>query len=124
MGTEFKLDSDVMRSVVAKAIMEGITQDNRDVLIETAIESLMKPYSTTTYGNEKSTPLQDAFNKAVKKASEEVVGLLITDEFKERIKARAEASMAALLDSDTYLGQKVGDAIGSAVSAWAYERRS
>lgn len=125
MSESFTINADAMKSIVAKAIMEGITQDQRDVLIEQAITHLIKP-GPTSYGRTEPSPLQHAFNEAIERACNRVVDEIITErpEFNAKVRDAVTAAMTALVDGGNYdLSQKVGNAVGNAVAAWAQGQR-
>lgn len=129
MTGPFTIDSASMSTIVAKAIMEGIAQDQRDILMEQAIAKLIAPskrndgYRTT----EGPSPLQEAFDNAVEQACHRVVAELVTErpEFNDRIRAAVTEAMGKLIDGTDYdLSSRVGSAVGSAVTEWASSQRS
>lgn len=54
-----------MSALVSKAIIEGLGDDQRNLLIKQAIESLMTVDNRDSYGRDKRNRLQIAFDEAV-----------------------------------------------------------
>lgn len=78
--TNINLDGEAMQAVVSKAILEGISQDQKLSLVEQAINYLVTAPPAPAYGRTQPTPLQSAFNRAVEAVSTKVVMEIIQAE--------------------------------------------
>lgn len=122
--TEIKLDAEAINAVVMKVVLDQLTTEKREEILGQAVAYVLQPKGDAWRGHK--TPLQDVFDAQVTMGLVAVVQEVIaeTPEFRARVRALVVKAMADLLDSDAALGDAVGTAVGSAVSAWAYERRS
>lgn len=112
----FSINSDSMQAIVSKAILEGIDAQQKDLLIEQAVKSLLVAPKSPGYGVQTKTPLQDAFDDAVRRTARTVVDEVIeTEGLADRIRALVREQVTAALASDSTLAGGVGDAIGAAV---------
>jgi hypothetical protein len=68
---DVKLSDDNMKDIIAKAVIDTLTPESRDELIKTAIKELLTVPNGTGYGQRKS-PLQEAFDAAVRQVAREV----------------------------------------------------
>lgn len=60
---QLNLNDEQMRSVVTAAILQTISPEQRDTLIQEALKSLLVPKQSDYYGTKK-TPIQEAFERA------------------------------------------------------------
>jgi predicted NAD-dependent protein-ADP-ribosyltransferase YbiA (DUF1768 family) len=119
--TEIKIESDAMQAIVSKAILEGIDENQRKAIMEQAVAALIAPRGGDTYGRNKTTPLQDAFDAAVRNVVHEVARDAITDnaELREKVRALVVEAMAGALDKGSKLRERVADAVAnSIVESW------
>jgi len=92
------IDETALKTIVAKAIFDGITPEQRQALLTKAINSLLTVPPATVFGSApKTTPLQDIFENEVR--------ILARDLIKERFK------------TDPNLPQLVGAIVTKAVAA-------
>lgn len=127
MTAPFSIDATAMKTVVSKAIMESISQEQRDVILEQAVAKLITPTKVNTgYRTEDGpSPLQEAFDRAVVQAANTAVRELIEErpEFQTKVRAAVADAIDKLIEGDYNLASKVGSAVGSAVTDWASEQR-
>ena len=79
--TGMTINDETMQAIVSKAILEGISEEQKLSLVEQAVKFLITAPPSTSYGSRtEPTPLQEAFNTAVRRASYAVVEELVKDE--------------------------------------------
>lgn len=61
------INAEAMQSVVSKAVLDGLTEEHRNLVLEEAAKFLITPIKDT-YGRAGLTPLQQAFNAALDQA--------------------------------------------------------
>jgi hypothetical protein len=85
---EIKLDERA-HELVAAAILSTITGEARDSILSAAVASLIEP-KKDSYGRDKITPIQEAFNRSVERVSERVVEEFVkgNEEFKTNVAAK------------------------------------
>lgn len=66
-GPTLTIPEETMRALIGDAILAGIDQTARDALIQSAINYLVAPTKTSTYGRTDvgPSPLEEAFKQAV-----------------------------------------------------------
>lgn len=62
------LSDDNMKDIIAKAVLDTLTPESRETMIQEAIKSLLVTPPSTTYGRAKA-PLQEAFDSAVQQVA-------------------------------------------------------
>lgn len=114
--TKITIPTDAMQAIVQKAIMESLSEDQRAVLIETALKYLLTE-TRTSYGRSPS-PLESAFNMAVSEAAHTIAREIVKEnEFDTKIRKAVRTSLEALISQDSLMAGRVGSAIGEAVGA-------
>ena len=103
-----------MRAIVTKAIVEGMGEEQKAIIIQKAIESLMGPSNTDPYAKDKRSKLEVAFDNAANFA----LNQLAREGFQkpENI-ARMRALLLVVIDK-IFAGehaQTVSDAIATAI---------
>lgn len=107
------LDDASLRALAAEAILQGISQDQRERLIKAALESLLERKSDGYYGREQTTPIQAAFNAAMRDiaretaedmlendpAVKEAIRGLISDAYLQMTTERRATVVASLADA-------------------------
>jgi hypothetical protein len=125
----FTVPAEAMQAIVQKAILESIGPEERDAILTEAVRQLMTS-EKVEYGRTKegTSPLQLAFNEAIRVGSIKYVRELV--ETDEAIQARIReavggAIMAALTDEDDSwrVDAQIADAMGRALIDIAKERR-
>ena len=116
--TGITINDETMQAIASRAILEGIGEEQKLSLVEQAIQYLITTPATDRYSTVKPpTPLQEAFNAGVQRASRAVVDELLKE---EEISAAIEAGIRkALVDdlagNDGWLRDTIVEAISSKV---------
>ncbi len=121
-----QLDGEALNAIVTKAILDQITAEQRKVILDQAVKALLSPKPDPYgYSRREITPVQAAFDNAVRQSAMKAAQTLVDDdvEFQGRLRNMVRDSMTKLLDSESDLAQAVGTAVGQAVTAWAQENR-
>lgn len=115
--TAINIPADAMQTIVQRAILEGISSDQRDLLVEQAVKYLIAPQKSAYPYDKNPSPLESAFNHAVTVAAEKLVNEMVanTPEFMAKVREQVQTSMTAYLEGDTVLSHNVGLAIGNAI---------
>lgn len=114
--TEIKIESDAMQAIVSKAILEGIDADQKQAILEQAVAALIKPRGEKRYGMpDPTTPLQDAFDTAVRSVVNQVAREFVEEnqELRAKVREMVAQAMATALDSP---GTKLQGAVRDAVA--------
>jgi hypothetical protein len=114
------IDPDTMRTVVAKAILDGLSQEQRDLVIEQAVKALITPTKPAgSFGSATGpSPLQQAFDMAVHRACNKVADEILanTPEFQERLRGLfSDTVKSAMQSADWDLQRKISEAVMLAV---------
>lgn len=78
------LSDDNMKDIIAKAVLDTLTPESRNDLIQNSIKSLLTTKPSGGYGS--VSPLQSAFNEAIATVARQVAS--------EQLKANAEVKTA------------------------------
>lgn len=112
---DIKLDEEQLRTVVSGAIFKTLDEQQKDLLIQGAIQHLLTvPPSTNSYDRRKS-PLMEAFNYAVNNVAKTVAVEMVTkdEKVKSTITDLVHKAMDNLLDPER--NSKVVDSITDAI---------
>lgn len=90
---EIKLSEEMMRELVGEALLKAITEEQRTVLVQGAIRELLSP-KRDGYSGRSSTPLQDAFNRAIYDVAHKLVAEKLTADPEVQAKVGALVSEA------------------------------
>lgn len=104
MGSTLHLSEETMAPILTKAILEGIGAEERDAVIAQAVAYLIKPQPNLYRGSEPRTPLQDAFDNAMR--------IFINTVVREFIETNPEVKAQVTEHLTTLLGQ-IGDQLHS-----------
>lgn len=112
------IPADAMREVVAKAILDSLTGDQKEALIASALNYLTtSPPNNRGFGApDQPSPLQVAFNTAVREAAVEVVKEVVHDELAVRVREVVLQKVADAVTADSILASGIGYAVGEVVS--------
>lgn len=111
---DIKIDPEVLREIVAAAIMAQIGTDGRDRLIEAAIKSLLTPVKSS-YGDESSSPLDDAFRIAVDQAARQMCREYVErPEVQAQLQVKLAQALPVLLES-LYAGEELATALALSI---------
>ena len=119
---DVKLNDENMKDIIAKAVLDSMTPESRSEMIQSAIKSLLVTPTGNSYN--KKSPLQDAFDDAVREvarqtAREQIVGSseiataitamiseawtkLMTDENRTKLVDRLVSALEKGLTGDRY----------------------
>jgi uncharacterized protein (UPF0335 family) len=112
-----QFNEEQMRAVVTKAIVEGLGEEQKTLVIQQAIESLMKPAKSSGYPVDNRSVLQVAFDNAVGFALDRVARAeLEKPEYVEKMRKLFQDVAAKVLDDDNEGRQLLRDAITSALT--------
>lgn len=116
--TDIKIESDAMNAIVSKAILEGIDADQKQAILEQAVNALIKPRQTSTYSRETTTPLQDAFELAVQQTVGQVAREMVSENQELLAKVRelvTDAMAEAVKEPYTKLREAVNRAVADSI---------
>ncbi len=84
---EIKLDDTLIRSVVSEAILKSLDEQKREALLKGALQHLLTKQESG-YGGQRYSPIERAFNSAVDRCAEKLVGEMLDadDKFKAVIR--------------------------------------
>lgn len=85
---DVKLSDDNMKDIIAKAVLDTLTPESRENLIASAIKGLL---ATPTGGYDKKTPIQSAFDSAVREVAQQIAREQIIGD------AKAKATITSLI---------------------------
>ena len=123
---DVKIDAEAMSAVVSRAILEGVSSEQRDLLLEQAVKALVTPPQRESWraGPPDPTPLQGAFDRAaqtvVNKVAMEMVGE--NEEFAQRVRELVGEAISVAADRDYDLKAKIGCAVADALIDWKQGR--
>lgn len=83
------LTDEQFKSIVSGAILQSLDADKRDALIKGAIQHLLTPSPDRGGYGQRTTPLQDAFNRAVENVSSGIAKDMIEKDADLQTKIRA-----------------------------------
>ena len=117
------IEGDAMRAIVAKAVLEGISQDQRDLLVEQAIQYIITaPPKPSTYGAvQQPSPLQAAFQNAIQLSLSETARRVVDSEpVRQRVDQLMADALADVMKTDnSSLPDAVRAALGQAISTYS-----
>ena len=124
---DIKIDDEVMRGIVQKAILDSLSSEQKELVIADALKYLItrttaqRGYSTVT----EPSPLEYAFREAVRGVALEVVREYLTlPDVRKIMHDKIKADLDALVDGENgWLHYTVGQAISSLVEAKLKEER-
>lgn len=115
---EIKIESDAMQAIVSKAILEGIDADQRQAILEQAVNALIKPRTTGGYNAKATTPLQDAFDLAVEQTVGQIAREMVSENQALLTKVRelvTDAMAEAVKEPYTKLREAVNRAVAESI---------
>lgn len=129
---EIKLDAEAVAGIASAAIFDSMSEEARDSVIQQAIQYLLTPdQDRASRMRPATTPLQDAFNDAIRQVAYKVVKEKIENdpEIQEAILTLLGPLLTAALTGEaseygTSLSDKLGIALGSWLNDMARERGS
>lgn len=100
-----QIDSQAMQIIVAKAIMDTMTTESRDALVQQAIATLITPppKDRNSYSSrEPRSPLQEMFEYSVQNVARDMVATIVRDDdaFRARIRELLDAALAKAFEGE------------------------
>lgn len=122
-----KIDTDTVRELVAKSIMDAIGEDQRDLIVTQAVTMLLEQ-PDAGYGRKGDSPLQLAFNVEVRKIAGDVVSdYLNSEEFRPIVEAKIRTVVEEFVTSNNWhldaIAQAFGDRLGAILREGSDSRR-
>lgn len=119
---DIKLDTPQLRELLAQAVLASLDDAKRDILIKGAIEFLVTK-ETTGYGHNRRSPIEDAFNYAVRDVAQKTANDMLTNDsgLQEKLRALVNEALTRLMDTNrAKTVEKIADAIAAGM---AYRER-
>lgn len=128
MSTDLKvtIDPEQISEFVQAAILDAISTEARDAIVAKAVEALITPKESVHGFRKTATPLQDAFDMAVRGAAITIARERIdNDPEMQAAVLRMVSPVLAEIAKGTYDGlpERIGEGVGAAVTEWLRERR-
>lgn len=127
---DIQLNEDAMRPIIAKAILDEIGPEQRDLLVQNALDNLMRPGITKgQYGRpDERTPsmLEDIMRDKVRGLATRIVGEMLEEaEYADKIRTQVrDGILEALQRNDNgWLTSSIGYAAGEAITKILGERQ-
>ncbi len=121
---DIKIDEKLVRDVVSSAIMNSLSQDQRNTLITNAVAFLIAPPAQTGYGGSRQpSPLESAFNDAMRHQASKVASEMLENnsEVKEKLHGLiAEAMQKLFTDNRDATIDKIVRAVAEGISGKGY----
>ncbi len=116
----FELDEELMAKVASAAILEQISDEDRNGLVAKAVEHLMTPASSRLYPGLRLTPVQEAFDLGVETAARQIIYRYIQENpvVKERIIALVAQAFDKIMEPEfrEAAAEKMADGLVAALS--------
>ncbi len=112
---QLTIDAGTLKTITAKAIIEGISTEAKDELIQKAIENVIAVPEKKGYGIEVKSALQQAFDQAIVEIARGVVKEFLEQDTKTRDKIVAvihNGIMEAFEEKAAETSHSIAEAIG------------
>jgi hypothetical protein len=122
---EIKLDPGSIQGIVEQAILSQLSAEQREKVLAQAVTALMTPQESSMGYRKTSTPLQEAFDTAVRQVAATEVRKIIEEdsEARQKILELVGVSIAEVCKGNyDGLPERIGEAIGGQVSQWLQDR--
>jgi hypothetical protein len=122
---DVKIDADAMTAVVSRAILEGISTEQRDLLLEQAVTALVTPVKKDRYSlDPATTPLQEAFRLAAQRVVNQVATEMVeaNPEFVAKVHEMVGEVIVKAAEEDYGLKSKIQYAVAEALISWKHDR--
>lgn len=120
---DIKIDSTLMREVVSSAIMTSISQEQRNILITNAVKHLLTPKESAGYGRQSQSPLEEAFNDAMRLNARRLAEELLQQDTGIQTQLReliTEAVLKLMTNNREATVDKIAAAIAEGISGKGY----
>lgn len=118
---DIKLDEEALATIAATAIFKEIDEDTRNTVIQQAVKYLLTPVKTSNYYSTPTTPLQDAFNSAIRQAAHKAVEERVKNdpEVEKTIKELLGPIVLGVVEGQSRnYRDGLANAIGTAIGQW------
>ena len=106
---------ETLNALVTEAMFRALDEKKREELIKTALATLITP-RTQGYGQQTTTPIQDAFDMAIHAVARDIVAKMIkTDEAQDAIRKIASAAFEKMLIDKERLATEMANAMVQAI---------
>ena len=115
---DIKIDTGAMNQIVSKAILEGIDDNQKQTILDQAVQALIAPRKDRYGQSTGLTPIQEAFDLAVNQTIGQVARELVSEneELLTRVRGLvADAMAAALKEPYTKLRENVNRAVAESI---------
>ena len=119
MKLELGLEQEQLKGIVSEAILRSLDDQKRDALVQQALQYLLTPQESGYSYGRKKTPLEEAFEFAIRSVAGEVVSdhLEQDAQVKERLNGLVAEAFAKALENDRErITDRLADAITSALT--------
>jgi hypothetical protein len=98
---DIKIDKDALREIVSAAILEKMSQEQRDLLIQQALASLLQA-PPDSYGKKQPTKMEDLFREATYGAARDIVKEILASDtaLKEKLAVACRDALTRALNND------------------------
>ena len=121
---DIKLDAESLKTVIAKAVLDNLGEVQREAIMRGAIEHLLTPpVPSGAYGQRQDpTPIQSAFNQAVRDVALQVARETVAGDtvIREKIRGLLVAAAEKALDGDGKIVEKLSSALTKALTGSEY----
>lgn len=121
---DIKLDTPQLRELLAQAVMASLDEVKRDMLIKGAIEFLVTKDTSGGYSYNRRSPIEDAFNYAVRDVAQKTANDMLTNDsgLQEKLRALVNEALVRLMETNREKTvEKIADAIAAGM---AYRERN
>ena len=77
---EVNFDQDALHDLISKWVLEQMSTEQREKVLQQAITYLMTPPESSTYNRNPPSPLQDAFNASLNRVMHDVARGMVEDD--------------------------------------------
>lgn len=120
---DIKLDTPQLRELLAQAVLASLDEVKRDMLIKGAIEFLVTKDTSGGYGYNRKSPIEDAFNYAVRDVAQKTANDMLTNDsgLQEKLRELVNEALVRLMETNREKTvEKIADAIAAGM---AYRER-
>lgn len=111
------MPDDTLNALVTEAMFRALDEKKREELIKTALATLVKPTQQGNYGGRTTTPIQDAFESAIRAAAYDIVREMCkTDEAQDAIREVVGEAFTKMLTDKDRLATEMASAMVSAIT--------
>jgi hypothetical protein len=109
--------NDALKALVLTSMMQVLDAKTKETMIRTALETLVTPPKSNTYGYTPKSPLQDAFDCSLNAMAREVVKeMLETMEAKQRVRDVCARAFEKMVVEGDRLAEAMASALSSAMT--------